>query len=121
MSLHTVADIHDVPADRPLIVQVRGISIGIFNVQGQFFAIRNYCPHQGAELCRNTTCGTTLPSQVYEFQYGRNGEVIRCPWHGWEFDIKTGRSLFDERIRTKSYAVHVQDGKIAIDMSGQSQ
>jgi 3-phenylpropionate/trans-cinnamate dioxygenase ferredoxin subunit len=46
---------------------------------------------------------------VGEFHYEREGEIVRCPWHGWEFDIKTGRSIFNpHKVRTASYPVVVQ-------------
>jgi len=48
-------------------------------------------------------------SPVGEYVLKRPGEIIRCPWHGWEFDIKTGRSIFNpHRVRVKSYEVRVE-------------
>lgn len=103
------------------IIELEGRSIGIYNIKGEFFAIHNFCPHQGAELCKGQVCGTTLPSRVYEFVYGRDKEIVRCPWHGWEFDIKTGKSLFSDRIRTRSYQVNVQDGQLRIIIGGDKE
>ncbi|WP_020619313.1 Rieske (2Fe-2S) protein [Paenibacillus daejeonensis] len=114
MAVHRVARTEDIPENTHLIVEVDNRSIGVYNVKGQYYAIHNRCPHQGAELCKGTRCGTTLDSEVYQFIYGRDQEIVRCPWHGWEFDIKTGRSLFNEKIRTRSYPVLVEDGFIGI-------
>jgi nitrite reductase/ring-hydroxylating ferredoxin subunit len=55
-----------------------------------------------------------MPSPVYEYEYGRKGELVRCPWHGWEFDIKTGKSIFSDKVRTRSYKVQVDEGKVGI-------
>ena len=46
--------------------------------------------------------------------YGREGEIIRCAWHGWEFEIATGRSLVDPRIRARTYPVEVADGRVYV-------
>ncbi|ANE46547.1 2Fe-2S ferredoxin [Paenibacillus swuensis] len=124
MALHIVADTADIPVGGHKIVEVEGRSIGVYNVKGEYHAIHNYCPHQGAELCKGPVCGTNLPSEVYAFEYGRDQEIVRCPWHGWEFDIKTGKSLFSEKVRTRTYPVQIEDGKIAVVLgvkAGQSQ
>lgn len=117
MKTYYVADVDSIPEGQRLIVNVKGISIGIFNVNGEFYALHNRCPHEAAQLCKGRICGTTLASDVYEYKYGREGEILRCPMHNWEFDVKTGISLVDEKIRTKKYEVEVKDGKIGIIMN----
>jgi nitrite reductase (NADH) small subunit len=114
MAVHFVCNVSELAEGTRKIVEAGGRSIGIYNVKGEFFAIHNYCPHQGAQLCKGSVCGTTLESEVYEFIYGRDQEIVRCPWHGWEFDIKTGKSLFNERVRTRSYPVVLEDGKLGV-------
>lgn len=114
MTEHYVAEVGEIPEGDRKIIQVRNVSIGVFNIKGQFYALLNYCPHNGAELCKGLVSGTNLDSEVYEFIYGKDQEIIRCPWHGWEFDIKTGRSQFDEKVRTKSYEVKVEQGKVIV-------
>lgn len=114
MTAHYVAHISDIPRGQRIIVDIEGRSIGVFNVKGNYYALLNYCPHQGAELCKGKICGTNIESEVYQFNYSKDEEIIRCPWHGWEFDIKTGQSLFDKKVRTKSYKVEVINDKIYI-------
>lgn len=116
MGRYCLAAAAEIPAGGSKVVEVRGRSIGVYNVKGNYYAIYNYCPHQGAELCRGPVCGTTLESEVYEYIYGRDREIIRCPWHGWEFDLKTGRSLFSERIRVRTYPVEVEDGNLYVTL-----
>jgi nitrite reductase/ring-hydroxylating ferredoxin subunit len=87
------------------------MEIGVFNVGGKYFAYRNVCPHAGAPVCLGKICGTNLTSDVYKLEYGREGEILRCPWHGWEFDLLTGEHLVDERTRLKSYEVEVAAGE----------
>ncbi|MEM8860020.1 MAG: Rieske (2Fe-2S) protein [Chloroflexota bacterium] len=114
MSKHIVATIDEIPLGGRKIVEVKGRSIGIFNINGEFFALRNRCPHAGAELCAGTITGLRLSGKPGEYNWDRPGEIVRCPWHGWEFDIKTGRSWFDpKRVRAKPYRVSVES-----DVSG---
>lgn len=119
MAVHFVAAADEIPVGGRKIVQVKNLSIGVFNVKGEFYALLNYCPHIGAELCKGRVLGTNLESDVHEYIYGKDQEIIRCPWHGWEFDIKTGCSLFDDKIRAKTYPVKVVDGKIGIVLGKQ--
>ena len=98
------------------LVQVKQHSIGIFNVNGEFVAALNVCPHELAPVCRGRLGGTTLPSAPGEYRWGREGEILACPWHGWEFDLRTGRALADERIRLRLYPVTVEDGTIFITL-----
>jgi nitrite reductase (NADH) small subunit len=114
MTVHYALDAVDVPEGGHAVVTIEGKSIGIYRIDDEYFAINNYCPHQGAPICVGFVSGTTLPSNVYEYEYGKNGEIIRCPWHGWEFDIRTGKSLFSEKIWVKTYKVFVQDGKVGV-------
>jgi len=91
------------------IVQIGRGSIGVFNANGNYYALRNSCPHQGAPLCVGRLTGTTLPSQPGNYHYGREGEILACPWHGWEFDVTTGKSLFNpHKCLVKSYEVAVE-------------
>ncbi|MGZ9583663.1 Rieske (2Fe-2S) protein [Paenibacillus marinisediminis] len=114
MAVHMVLNEADIPEGGRVVVQVEGREIGIYRIDGEYFALNNYCPHQGAPLCTGYVSGTNLPSSVYEYDYARKGEIVRCPWHGWEFDIKTGKSLFSDRVRVKTYEVEVRDGKIGV-------
>jgi nitrite reductase (NADH) small subunit len=83
--------------------------IGVFNIEGRFYAIKNVCPHAGAELCRGTVHATHAPSDVAEFIPALHGRVLRCPWHGWEFDIPSGKGLYDRNGRVATYVVEVDE------------
>jgi 3-phenylpropionate/trans-cinnamate dioxygenase ferredoxin subunit len=96
------------PGERKL-VTVGGRSIGVFNIDGEYHALRSRCPHQGGPLCAGfqfAPVRAQAPGEPYT--RGRDGEIIRCPWHGWEFEIRTGRSWFDPaRTRVRSYPARV--------------
>lgn len=102
-----VAAVADLPPGSRKIVQVAGQSIGIFNLNGEFRAVLNICPHELAPVCRGHLRGTTLPSAPNEFIWGRAGEILACPWHGWEFDLRTGECLVDRR-KLRLFAVEVE-------------
>ncbi|TAK23255.1 MAG: Rieske (2Fe-2S) protein [Chloroflexota bacterium] len=88
--------------------------VGVFNIDGRFYALTNACVHQGARVCLGKVSGTALPSRVYEFKYGHEGRILRCPWHGWEYDVTTGESLFDPATRVVTYPVIVRDGAVYV-------
>ena len=96
------------------VVEVDGKRIGVFNVDGRYYALHNRCPHMAGNLCEGPVTGTTLPANGYAFVYGRQGEIIRCAWHGWEFEIATGQCLIDPKIRARTYAVTVEDGQLVV-------
>jgi nitrite reductase/ring-hydroxylating ferredoxin subunit len=111
MGKYVVAARDEIPAGGRKILEVAGRSIGVFNVNGEFFAVRNRCPHQGGALCDGLLWGFLESSGPGEYRYSRQGEVLRCPWHGWEYDIRTGQSYFDpEQVRVRSYEVSVAAG-----------
>ena len=96
------------PGDRK-IVRVAGRSIGVFNVGGEFYAVRNRCPHQGAALCEGKLWGVLKSDVPGSFEYDGNKEILTCIWHGWEFSLKTGQSWCDpQRLRVRSYQVSAE-------------
>jgi nitrite reductase (NADH) small subunit len=110
-----VAKATEIPPGARKIVEIEGRSIGLFNVHGTFVAVLNVCPHQQAPVCRGRLGGTTLPSPPGEFRWGRDGEILACPWHGWEFDLLTGRALADRR-RLRLYPVTVEDDTVFVTL-----
>jgi 3-phenylpropionate/trans-cinnamate dioxygenase ferredoxin subunit len=98
------------------IVEVKGRSVGVFNVNGTFVAALNVCPHELAPVCRGRVGGTTLPSPPGEYRWGRDGEILACPWHGWDYDLLTGKALADPRVRLRLYPVTVEDDTLFVTM-----
>lgn len=109
MSKHIIATVDEIPLGGRKLVEIAGRSIGVFHVKGEFYAIRNSCPHQGGSLCEGRLTGFLTASKPGDYSYSRQGEILRCPWHGWEFDIKTGQSWFDPaQVRVRNYKVSVE-------------
>ncbi len=108
------------PGERRIIVPFRGrAGIGVFNVAGQYYALRNLCPHKLGPLCVGRVSGRPVaaaPPSSYlgEPEIVRDGEVLRCPWHLWEFAITTGQCLVDLQMRVKMYPVAIEDGQVVV-------
>jgi nitrite reductase (NADH) small subunit len=109
MGRHIVGKVGELPPGERKVVEAEGRSIGVFNIGGNFYGLRNSCPHQAAPLCLGSVKGMAMPSKPGEYAWAREGEILRCPWHGWEFDITTGRSVFNShKTRVRSYEVTVE-------------
>lgn len=111
MTKHVVAAVRDLPPGSRKLVTVKGRPIAVFNIGGELFGILNRCPHQGGNLCEGRLIGLVESDEPGEYRFSRKGEILRCPWHGWEFDLRTGRSRCEpDRIQVKSYDVAVEHG-----------
>jgi nitrite reductase/ring-hydroxylating ferredoxin subunit len=125
MTGHVVCDEDDLdPGDRVL-VQVEGREIAVFNLDGEYNAFVNWCPHQGGPACEGLISGTREGSYDREtgevsLEWTREDRILNCPWHGWEFDLSTGECLSRRPIRLPSYPVDVEDGKVVLELRGDS-
>ncbi len=109
MGKHDIGKVGDLLPGARKIVDVKGHSIGVFNVHDSFYALRNLCPLQGGPLCLRSVKGTMVASEPYTYEYKMDGQIIACPWHCWEFDITTGRPVYNpHRMRVKIYQVTVE-------------
>jgi nitrite reductase/ring-hydroxylating ferredoxin subunit len=109
---YIIATTDELPPGTRKIVEVAGRQVGVFNVGGELFALRNRCPHQGGPLCEGRLAGRAeVAAPGDEIKYSRPGEILRCPWHSWEYDIRTGQSWFDPaQVRVRAYGVAVEAG-----------
>jgi 3-phenylpropionate/trans-cinnamate dioxygenase ferredoxin subunit len=111
MARQVVAAAREIEPGGRKLVEVAGRAIVVFNIAGEFFALANRCPHKAGELCKGKISGFISSPEPGVYEISHKGEVIRCPWHGWEFDIRTGQSYCDpDSIKARSYAVTVKDG-----------
>ena len=111
MAKHVVAPVDDIPPGGRKLVTVNGRAVVVFNLGGEFFALNNRCPHRGGNLSAGVTTALVQSSEPGDYRTSRKGEIIRCPWHSWEFDIRTGQSWCDpQRLRTRRYQVSVEPG-----------
>ena len=92
------------------VVSIPGNEIGVLRWRGDLYAMRNYCSHQGAPVCRGRLMAKLTSAAPGRLESDADVPVLVCPWHGWEFDARSGRSLGDERMQLKMWPVHVEDG-----------
>jgi 3-phenylpropionate/trans-cinnamate dioxygenase ferredoxin subunit len=111
MAGHVVATVDQIPPGKRKLVEVGGRAIVIYNLAGAFFALANRCPHRGGSLFDGIQTGLVESTEPGCYSYSRPGEMVKCPWHGWEFDIRTGKSWCDpSRLRIRQYPVSVRPG-----------
>ena len=112
-----VCDADDLsPGGRIEISGVAHFAITVFNVGGEFYALLNHCPHMGGPLCRGRIRPRVFSDAVGRWDFDREGEVVKCPFHNWEFDIGSGQALHDPRLRARRYPVEIRDGKVVIKL-----
>ena len=115
MPKHVVAPVDEIPPGGRKLVTLNGRAVVVFNLGGEFFALNNRCPHRGGSLAHGKLTGLVQSKEPGEYSYTRRGEIIRCPWHSWEFDIRTGQSWCDpKRLRVRNYAVSVEPGAAVV-------
>lgn len=95
-----VAKVEEIPDGQRKIVEVDGLSIGVFHHQGVWVALRNSCVHQGGPVATGALAG----------------EVLTCPWHGYQYDLRSGRCLTDPHAELDRYAVTVAGDTVFVDV-----
>jgi nitrite reductase/ring-hydroxylating ferredoxin subunit len=111
-----VGRVEDLPPGSMRLVPAGPFGVGVVNVNGEYHALNNYCPHRGAPICLGKITGTTRSDEVRELEWVADGEVLRCPWHAWEFSIPEGVSVTAPVKKLKKYAVRVEDGVVVLQM-----
>ncbi len=118
-----VGKVDEIPVGgRKIVVPFRGrAGIGIFNIGGTFYALRNICPHKRGPLCTGEVAGRGVALQPPSvsgglIDYERDGQILRCPWHAWPFDIASGQCLVDSDLRVKTYRVVVDGEDLVVDV-----
>lgn len=116
MAKHVICPVEDFPVGTHRVIHAGRAEIGVFNVDGTFYALPNVCTHQFGPLCAGAVNGTMVASAEtgWRYEWAREGEIITCPWHGLEFDIITGRCLASAKVRLRQYQVTVDDGQVVV-------
>lgn len=91
----------EIPAGSIREFQVEGATIAVANVEGKFFAINNTCLHRGGPLAEGEL----------------NGKVVTCPWHGWQYDVTSGKLTMNPMVGVNCYPVEVRGDDVFVDIS----
>src|ERR1700722_7718119 len=97
---HRLAAVGEVAADSAREFTAGGRVIAVFNVGGTFYAVDGVCPHAGGPLGEGSLDGT----------------VVTCPWHGWQFDVTTGRHCLNPRIEHTKFPVKIEGNDIYVEL-----
>lgn len=100
MSRHRIAGAKDIPNGEGREFVVAGRIVALFNVNGQFHALDGICPHAGGPLAKGTL----------------HGNVVTCPWHGWQFDVTTGQHCLNAQLQHQRFEVIVDDSGLWVDV-----
>jgi nitrite reductase/ring-hydroxylating ferredoxin subunit len=93
-----MATLQELPPEGAKEVEFEGRVYAIFNVDGQISAIDGICPHQGGPLADGALEGTT----------------VTCPWHGWQFDVRTGKTPLGPKIKQAVYEVKIEGQEVMV-------
>jgi 3-phenylpropionate/trans-cinnamate dioxygenase ferredoxin subunit len=110
---HDVGSLADLERDGRLVVRVGGREVGVVLVDGEPRGVRNRCPHHGGPLCLGRVEERVEGSPGGYALAGR--PILRCPWHGWEFDLETGVCVDDPTLRAAVYPVRVEEGRVEVE------
>ena len=114
---HPVLDTADLQPGQVCAVEIEGVSIAVARKRdGTFRALRNRCPHQGGPLSEGRCEAFLVGPDVGAYAMSEGRDVVRCPWHHFEFDLDTGRSIADPvRYRVRSYPTSVENGQVVVE------
>jgi len=93
-------DAESVPTGTSAEVVANGRIFAVFNVDGVFFVLDGICPHAGGPLGKGTLCGN----------------IVTCPWHGWQFDVSTGQHCLNQRLHQTRYEAKIEGGKVVAEI-----
>jgi nitrite reductase (NADH) small subunit len=93
-----LASLHELPPGHSKEVEHDGRIYALFNLDGRIVAADGICPHQGGPLASGTCEGT----------------VVTCPWHGWQFDLKDGRSPSYRRVQIPVFEVRLDGDDVLV-------
>ena len=107
------------PGAKRIVSTIRG-EVGVFNVDGEYYALPNTCAHQGGPLCE----GTVLDDVTGEYRGPGtrvaerfvDAKVIKCPWHGWEYHLESGDLAGDDKVSLPTFDVVVEDGGVFLEL-----
>ncbi|MDL1898622.1 Rieske 2Fe-2S domain-containing protein [Anaerolineae bacterium CFX7] len=96
----TVARADDIPEGERKLVNVDGISIGVFRINGEWSALRNSCLHRGGPVCTGPLIGA----------------VLECPWHGFQYNALNGELIVDPKSKLDTFSVFIENGDVVLEI-----
>jgi nitrite reductase (NADH) small subunit/3-phenylpropionate/trans-cinnamate dioxygenase ferredoxin subunit len=101
MEFVTVARVEDVAPGTVAEVEARGEKVALANVEGRYYALQGACLHLKGPLGQGT-----IDAKHY----------LTCPWHGWKYNVESGKNDFDLAIGARTYEVRVENGEVKVGL-----
>lgn len=102
MTRQEVSPLAELEQRGSIVVEVDGLQIAIFLIDGEVYAVQNVCPHK--------------EGPIYRSQVNPEGPSAFCPWHGWEFDLENGQNPVSELSRLRTFPSGVRDGNVWVEV-----
>jgi nitrite reductase/ring-hydroxylating ferredoxin subunit len=99
------------------VVRAEGREIGVIRWGGRLYALSNTCIHQNGPVCHGILSARLTAATPDGMELDEAVPVIACPWHGWEYDVRTGTAIWDSHYRLRTYPVSVTNGRVLIEVS----
>lgn len=97
-----IAEVSDFPPGTARELVVAGRIVALFRVDDEFYALDGICPHQGGPLGKGKLQGC----------------IVTCPWHGWQFDVRTGQHQVNASLRHASFPIRISGAAVLMDIEG---
>jgi len=110
-----VGSIEEFPEGCASVVVAGRTEVGIVRWSGAFYAIGTICTHQGGRLCLGVLSARLTAGRPGEMLVDDAAPVIACPWHGWEFDVASGKAIWDPTIHIRTFPVRVTNGRVMVE------
>jgi nitrite reductase/ring-hydroxylating ferredoxin subunit len=91
--------------------------VGLMWVDGELYGLADACPHRGAPLCSAGTLVHRVESDGCGVTRRESADQLRCPWHKWEFDVRTGNCKEAPRMRVRRYRVWLEDDEVVVSLA----
>ena len=118
---HNIGPITGFPEREVVSVEIDGRTFGLLRKGDEVFIFANRCPHHGAPMCHAQVSGTMRPSDRNEYDYDLDGLIIKCPWHAYEFDVRTGESMGGIiASRLMVFQTDIRDGDVLVTLQRKS-
>jgi nitrite reductase/ring-hydroxylating ferredoxin subunit len=100
MALLRAAKKDEIPAGTIREFQLNGTTVAIANVEGKLYAINNVCLHRGGPIGEGEL----------------NGKIVTCPWHGWTYDVTTGKTTINPAVGVNCYPIEIKGDDVFVEV-----
>ncbi|WP_135824988.1 Rieske (2Fe-2S) protein [Halorussus ruber] len=118
-TVYHVTSVDDMEEGDRLLVDIDGQSLAIFRGSEEFYAISNYCQHQGGPMCKGRMLNpldSTKSKDAWELSQDSDVPTVACPWHGWEYELETGEHVAPTKYNLPTYDTIVEDGELYVEV-----